>query len=322
MARPRKTIETSETPVTIKVETGAPETALVVKEPQQELSIESIIQSAITNNVPVETMERLLAMRRELKQEAAKEAYDRAMATFQSECPTIKKTKPVYTKSGQLAYEYAPIESIVQQVAPYLQKHGFSYSTGMELKEKGVKVTCRITHELGHSEESTMEVPFGTQTQMMSNTQVTAAATTFAKRYAFCNAFGILTGDEDNDAKPVATEPMKPYTVARAIPAHDDEAQGQRRLTPMTPINDSHGLDEPKDHKGRIKEYLTTLGKTPITQNEARYDIKSLTGIFWKPSENDEEIVNSLAKLVLAKESMDTFDKEMDEVLSAGKTIE
>ena len=35
----------------------------------------------------------------------------------------------------------------------------------------------------------------------MSQTQVEAAALTFAKRYAFCNAFGILTGDEDTDAK-------------------------------------------------------------------------------------------------------------------------
>jgi hypothetical protein len=36
----------------------------------------------------------------------------------------------------------------------------------------------------------------------MSQTQVEAATLTFAKRYAFCNAFGILTGDEDIDAQP------------------------------------------------------------------------------------------------------------------------
>jgi hypothetical protein len=43
-------------------------------------------------------------------------------------------------------------------------------------------------------------VPLGNKTQIMSDTQVTAAALTFAKRYAFCNVFGILTGDEDNEA--------------------------------------------------------------------------------------------------------------------------
>jgi hypothetical protein len=44
-----------------------------------------------------------------------------------------------------------------------------------------------------------MEVPLGNKTQVMSDTQVVAAAITFAKRYAFLNEFGILTGDEDKE---------------------------------------------------------------------------------------------------------------------------
>lgn len=162
---------------------------------------EALISRAIDKNVPVETMERLLAMRRELKAEWAKSQYDQAMALFQQECPIIEKTKAVKTKAGTVAYRYAPIEAIVEQVKLLLAKHGFSYSTGMELKPDGVKVAVKVTHRDGHSEVSEMEVPFGTKTDVMSQSQVAAAAQTFAKRYAFCNAFGILTGDEDNDAK-------------------------------------------------------------------------------------------------------------------------
>jgi ERF superfamily len=164
---------------------------------------EALIAKAIDKNVPVETMERLLAMRRELKAEWAKEQYDKAMSAFQADCPTIEKTKGVTTKSGIVAYKYAPIESIVDQVKEYLQKHGFSYATNMELLENGtmkVKVSIRVTHEGGHSETTEMTVPLGNKTDIMSQTQVVAAAQTFAKRYAFCNAFGILTGDEDTDA--------------------------------------------------------------------------------------------------------------------------
>ena len=168
----------------------------------QELTPEVLISQGIQKGLSVDVMERLLAMRTAIKQERAKEEYDRAMAAFQSECPTIKKTKEVKTKSGIIAYRYAPIESIVEQVKNALQKHGFSYSTKMELLEGGVKVICRVTHTSGHSEESPMQVPFGNKTDIMSNTQVAAAAQTFAKRYAFCNAFGILTGDEDTDAQP------------------------------------------------------------------------------------------------------------------------
>lgn len=164
------------------------------------IQIETLLSQAIDKGVSVDTMERLLAMRRELKAEAATEAYNRAMASFQDECPIIKKTKTVRTNSGTDAYSYAPIESIVKQVKSLIKKNGFSYTTRMELLAGGVKAIVRVTHELGHFEESPMEVPFGTKTAVMSGSQVAAAAQTFAKRYAFLNAFGILTGDDDNDA--------------------------------------------------------------------------------------------------------------------------
>jgi hypothetical protein len=85
-----------------------------------------------------------------------------------------------------------------------------------------VKVFCRVVHKLGHEEVSEMEVPLGAKTAIMSQSQQVAAASTFAKRYAFLNAFGIMTGDEDNDAttdhkeapkaapKPAAPVPPKP----------------------------------------------------------------------------------------------------------------
>ena len=177
---------------------------------------EVLISKAIDKNVSVESLERLLAMRRELKQEWAKEQYDKAMSEFQADCPIIEKTKGVKTKSGIIAYRYAPIESIVDQVKEFLQKHGFSYSTNMELIENGttkVKVSIKVTHFAGHSETTDMTVPLGNKTDIMSQTQVVAAAQTFAKRYAFCNAFGILTGDEDNDTNSIPVSEKKPNKV-------------------------------------------------------------------------------------------------------------
>lgn len=160
---------------------------------------ENLISQAIASKADVGTMERLLAMRKTLKEEWAKEQFDKAMAAFQSECPVIKKTKTIKTKAGDDAYSYAPLESIVIQVKPLLEKHGFSYSIQTETGDKKVKATCLAKHKDGHSEPSSMEVPLGNKTQIMSDTQVTAAALTFAKRYAFCNVFGILTGDEDKE---------------------------------------------------------------------------------------------------------------------------
>jgi hypothetical protein len=173
--------------------------------------VETLISQAIDKNVSVETMERLLIMRRELKAEFAKEAFDKAMSEFQAACQTIKKTKCIYTKAGNKAYSYAPLESIVEQVKGRLKEYGFSYAVQTETKEGKVKVTCIAKHKYGHTEPSSVEVPLGNKTEIMSQTQVVAAALTFAKRYAFCNAFGILTGDEDTDASSTPTDNPNGY---------------------------------------------------------------------------------------------------------------
>lgn len=199
----------------------------------EQISVERIISTAIQSNVPVETMERLLAMRKDLKAEFAKERFDEAMAQFQGECPVIKKTKAGgKTHSGQVAYYYAPLESIVEQVKDLITKHGFSYLVKTEPKDNAVKVTVIVKHTSGHSESSNVEVPLGTRTGVMSAPQVTASAITFAKRYAFCNAFGILTGDEDNDGADLTQTPqtpLKPQNLPNQAPVRTPISTAQMR---------------------------------------------------------------------------------------------
>lgn len=181
-------------------------TGLVPRE-ETDFSVERMIALAIEKGVAVDSLERLLAMRRELKEEFARVQFYKAMALFQASCSTIKKTKTVNTKVGGKAYSYAPLESIVEQVKVPLAENGFSYSSGMTLDDKyNVTASIKVTHKDGHSEVTSMEVPLGQKTQIMSDSQVVAAAQTFAKRYAFCNAFGILTGDEDTDAVKLPAE--------------------------------------------------------------------------------------------------------------------
>lgn len=176
----------------------------VVQHKQEVASVEQFINKAIENKVDVATMERLFALRKEVKAEIAKEAFDSSMATFQGDCPVIKKSKAGgQTNAGVVAYKYAPLDVIVSQTKELIKKNGFSYAIQTETTEKGVMVTCQVKHELGHSESSSISVPFGVKTNVMSEPQKVAAALTFAKRYAFCNAFGILTGDDDTDAQDV-----------------------------------------------------------------------------------------------------------------------
>jgi hypothetical protein len=194
---------------------------------KENLSIENLLITAVKQGTPVETMERLLAMRKDLKQEQAKEAFGKAMAKFQSECPIIKKKKAGgKTKQGTIAYYYAPLDSIISQVRGLLTSNGFSYSIQTKTNKDSVKAICTAKHELGHSESSDMTVPLS-GTNIMSAPQITAAALTFAKRYAFCNAFGIMTGDDDIDDmqnKAIATQKTSKTDIEKMIKDAINEA--------------------------------------------------------------------------------------------------
>lgn len=176
---------------------------------QQRQSVEGMITAAIEKGMPVETMKEIMAMRKELKVEWAKEQFDRAMSNFQAECPVIEKTKMAKDEAkGKDLYAYAPLDVILNtkaedgtKVKEILAKHGLSYSFRTENTADRIKVTCIAKHVAGHFEESIMETALGSGTSIMSAPQKTAATVTFNKRYAFQNAFGIITGDEDNEQR-------------------------------------------------------------------------------------------------------------------------
>lgn len=173
---------------------------------------ETLIAQAIDKNVPVETMEKLLAMRNTLRAEQAKEQYDRAMAEFQGKCPVIEKTKQGYN------YKYADLGNIVSQVKGLLSECGFSYSFDTDETEKGLIIYCKIKHIKGHTEISKAFIDRETTTKMNSSQQ-SGAIMTYGKRYAFVNALGILTGDEDTDAyENTPKQPFKRDFKATPIP--------------------------------------------------------------------------------------------------------
>jgi hypothetical protein len=165
---------------------------------------EALIAKGIEHGISVEGLERLLAMRERLKAEQARSAFVQAVAQFQGACPIIAKAASVRDKSGKERYRYASLEAIVQQVGPLLRASELTYRIDTRIEEgqaTALIAICIITHRDGHSESSEFRVPID-RDSFMSEPQKFGAASTFAKRYAFTNALGILTADKDTDAPP------------------------------------------------------------------------------------------------------------------------
>lgn len=162
-----------------------------------------VARACMSPEVDPAKMREILAMRKELDAERAKKEFDEAFAAFQSEVPVIDKGKGVPDRSGNVAYKYAPLEDIAATIKPFLQKHGFSYrfDTDVQSEPGWVIAHCDVKHSGGHKERSTAKFPLGTQTGIMSATQVYAAALTFASRRVLTNAFGLTLAGEDLDGR-------------------------------------------------------------------------------------------------------------------------
>ena len=190
----------------VKKDVGLPKKAAEGVRAIAAVDPQALLSQAIDRGMPVESMERLLAMRREMKAEWARDQFFAALTGFQKECPVVEKTKKVMNKKKSddkeagVRYSYAPLEDVVATVQPFLEKWGFSWTVKPTQTDGHVKASCYAHHKDGHEEVTEFEVPLDPQSYM-SDPQRAAAALTFARRYAFINAFGIVTKGEDNDAQ-------------------------------------------------------------------------------------------------------------------------
>lgn len=199
--------------------------------------IDTLVQKAVESGA-VDVLERLLAVRQQVHADQARAAFYAALIGFQNACPVIGKTVTATIKPG-FSYKYTPLEEIAHAIRVLLNDNQLGYRWFTVQDKQQLTVTCRISHALGHIEETSLTVPVGTDA--MRPAWPVAQSLTYAKRYTLCNALGIVVGGEDDDAQePVAqpsvneaTAPTKKDTappVAKPAPTGSviSEAQAKR----------------------------------------------------------------------------------------------
>lgn len=168
--------------------------------------ITMIQRAAKDPDVDVAKMERLLAMAERMDDRKAQRLYNEAFAKLQQHMPKIQKTKSVESK-GKLLYKYADFEHIMDQVQPLLSQYGFSVSfeSGVIGSGADARVTqaCIIRHAEGHIEKNQpFAARIGSGPPNSSASQGDGAASTYAKRFALCNALNIVI-EQDTDGRAV-----------------------------------------------------------------------------------------------------------------------
>jgi len=173
---------------------------------------------AMDPNIPIDRLEKMLAMKERMEDRAredaerqAKKAFFAAMSKCQKELPVvIKRSRNSHTNSN-----YADLAAIEEQAMPIIHGHGFAVSFQPDgYNDKGeLRILWEVSHEEGHSRNGVGEIPVdgaGSQGKVnKTGTQAFGSTATYGRRYLLCMIFNISTGDDRDGNKPPQREPEK-----------------------------------------------------------------------------------------------------------------
>lgn len=165
-----------------------------------------ILKLIVNKNVDLARVEKVLALRREVEEEAARRAFNVAMVAVKGQIPVIVKNAANTDNNSQ----YATLDAIGELVDPVLSANGItaSFYPLPTPKENYVRVECVIAHVAGYERRFEVEVPFDS-TGIAGKTNKTnihawRSATTYARRTLYEMIFDIkskkLTKDDDGNA--------------------------------------------------------------------------------------------------------------------------
>lgn len=173
-----------------------------------------MIAVAVQQGADIAKIEKLMELQERWEKNQARKAYVAAMSAFKANPPTIIKNKHVEFElktGGRTAYNHATHDEVTNKIIVALSPYGLSHSWMVRQADSFIFVKCRLTHELGHSEEVELFGPPDTS-GVKSPIQQIASTVTLLQRYTLLAVTGLSTeemGKADTDGrnpKPKITE--------------------------------------------------------------------------------------------------------------------
>lgn len=142
----------------------------------------------------------LLVVKKEWEADEARKAYVQAMARFKSHAPKIAKNKDV-AHNGKFMYRHATLDNASGVIGEALAGVDISHKWETEQLEGGIiRVTCVLTHALGHTERTPLQASPDTS-GAKNAIQAIGSTVTYLQRYTLLAATGMAVADSDDDAR-------------------------------------------------------------------------------------------------------------------------
>jgi len=160
----------------------------------------ALIELALKSSADITTIEKLVDMQNKFEEKEARKEFFKSLAKFQSEMPVICKNGEVNFNSTN--YTFAKLEDIGKAIRNTLFNNGMSYRFEQQMENNIITVDCIITHEMGHSEKTTMSSA-GDNSGKKNAIQQIGSAVSYLKRYTLIGALGLIISEEDDDGNSI-----------------------------------------------------------------------------------------------------------------------
>ncbi len=187
----------------------------------------AMAMQAIKAGMSVADMRAMLDLQKDWEANEARKAYVAAMAAFKLDPPEIFKRKQVEftTRDGDTtSYKHATLGDVTTAIINGLAQHGISHRWDTKQDGGRIIVSCILTHNLGHSESTSLEA-MPDASGKKNGIQQVASTITYLQRYTLLSASGLATKDmEDDDGAGAGTD--TPEIPAELLAAAREAALG------------------------------------------------------------------------------------------------
>lgn len=180
-----------------------------------------MLNRAVESGAGLDMVEKLMSLQERWETGQARKAFDKAIASAKAKITPIQRNA-----TGHNSKRYADFAAIAKVVDPILSEHGLSYRFRTAQGER-ISVTCILSHEDGHSEETTLSGP-PDASGSKNAIQAIGSTLTYLQRYSLVQMLGLAASNDDDGKAAADGETISEDQAAELIALADEVGADKR----------------------------------------------------------------------------------------------
>ncbi|MBD9372805.1 ERF family protein [Rhizobium sp. ARZ01] len=172
---------------------------LAVEQPRAVMTPMEMVGRALEMGVSADILKQMMDLRDREEANRGRKAFDAAISRAKADITPVVKNA-----TGHNSKRYADFSAIARAVDPILSRNGLSYRFKTTQADK-INVTCILSHEDGHSEETSLSAPADTSGNKNA-IQAIGSTLTYLQRYSLIAALGLAVAEDDDGRAAGQTE--------------------------------------------------------------------------------------------------------------------